>query len=302
MEHSVIQILLEAFQKNRLPQSILFYGESTKNFDSYTTPLFQQILDTNLNPEAHPDYFALYPTGKMQIIKIEMIRELIKKVQHSANQGGRKIVVIHEADKMNSSSANAFLKTLEEPPDDTILFLFTSKLYSVLETIRSRCLKFKISSELPVISIPSWNSWFEEYEAWLHKVHLKVRDRLEIAELVLNAYALTAKMENILKELAKQDWNALKDQLPEHLDEDSMIAMETASEKGARSRFLQELERANQQIFRKILQQENTAPVIKLARTTDCLEKLNGLMGVNFNQANAMENYFLNALRIWSAK
>ncbi|MDP8204339.1 MAG: DNA polymerase III subunit delta' [Candidatus Tenebribacter mawsonii] len=72
-------------------------------------------------------------------IRIASIRMLEHRVQLSPNEGNYKICIIEHADQMNIKAANAFLKTLEEPPEDTIIILTTSKPNSLLPTIISRC-------------------------------------------------------------------------------------------------------------------------------------------------------------------
>ncbi len=61
------------------------------------------------------------------------------RIQLSPNEGNYKICIIEHADTMTIQAANAFLKTLEEPPEDTIIILTTSKPNSLLPTIISRC-------------------------------------------------------------------------------------------------------------------------------------------------------------------
>ena len=72
------------------------------------------------------------------------MRRLIDDLQKTSNQGGHKVAIIYEAERMNKESANAFLKTLEEPPSDTILFLLTHRPYDLIDTIKSRCLTYRI--------------------------------------------------------------------------------------------------------------------------------------------------------------
>ncbi|MCF7858453.1 MAG: DNA polymerase III subunit delta' [Candidatus Cloacimonetes bacterium] len=72
-------------------------------------------------------------------IRIASIRMLEHRIQLSPNEGNYKIAIIEHADLMNVQAANAFLKTLEEPPEDTIIILTTSKPNSLLPTILSRC-------------------------------------------------------------------------------------------------------------------------------------------------------------------
>jgi DNA polymerase-3 subunit delta' len=85
----------------------------------------------------HPDFFGISPDGVF--IKIEQIRELISALSLKSYLGGRKVAVINDADAMNRSTANAFLKTLEEPPDNTVIILVTSNPSALLRTVISRC-------------------------------------------------------------------------------------------------------------------------------------------------------------------
>ena len=88
-------------------------------------------------------------------------------MQKATNQGGRKVGIVIDADRMNAASANAFLKTLEEPPAGTTLFLLTTRPYDLLDTIRSRCLNFRIPATIETIQHPDWASWVVAYREWL---------------------------------------------------------------------------------------------------------------------------------------
>ena len=75
---------------------------------------------------------------KANEIQIDTIRTIKKKVALS-NDKGRQFVIVSNADKLNSAAANAFLKTLEEPPLDTTIIITTSNKDKLLDTIKSRC-------------------------------------------------------------------------------------------------------------------------------------------------------------------
>lgn len=72
-------------------------------------------------------------------ILIEQIRNVIKRLIHMPDIGSKRIVLILEADRMTDAAANCFLKTLEEPPLDTLFILTSSRPRFLLPTIRSRC-------------------------------------------------------------------------------------------------------------------------------------------------------------------
>jgi hypothetical protein len=72
-------------------------------------------------------------------ILIEQVRKLIEQLSLMPLAGSKRYVLILEADKMTEEAANCFLKTLEEPPTDTIFVLTSARVDYLLPTIRSRC-------------------------------------------------------------------------------------------------------------------------------------------------------------------
>jgi DNA polymerase-3 subunit delta' len=72
-------------------------------------------------------------------IRRESILALQHKLEFSQQESRYRICLIEDADEMNSQTANAFLKTLEEPPSNTVIILMTTKLQSLLPTVVSRC-------------------------------------------------------------------------------------------------------------------------------------------------------------------
>jgi DNA polymerase-3 subunit delta' len=72
-------------------------------------------------------------------IKIDEIRLIDDALSFRPFEGRKKIVIVDDADTMNISAANAFLKTLEEPPEDSVIILISSRTDRLPATIRSRC-------------------------------------------------------------------------------------------------------------------------------------------------------------------
>ena len=85
----------------------------------------------------HPDLQIIRPSGAW--IKIDQIRELQKRIIYRPLEGVRKVYILTEAERMNLEAANCLLKTLEEPPADSVLILLTTNIEALLPTIRSRC-------------------------------------------------------------------------------------------------------------------------------------------------------------------
>lgn len=73
------------------------------------------------------------------IIKIDAVRDVQQRLSYRAIRGGKKVCIVDGAEKVNREAQNAFLKTLEEPPPDSVIILIVSDWASLLPTILSRC-------------------------------------------------------------------------------------------------------------------------------------------------------------------
>ncbi|MDZ4655612.1 MAG: DNA polymerase III subunit delta' [Coriobacteriia bacterium] len=102
----------------------------------------------------HPDVRVLRPAGAATYM-IEQVREVIHDVHLKPVQASHKVYIFEEADRFNAGSANAFLKTLEEPPDDVVIVLLTRSFDAVIPTIASRCqvVRFRPVPESVAISV-----------------------------------------------------------------------------------------------------------------------------------------------------
>ncbi len=123
--------------------------------------------------DSHPDFRLLQPemlslegeesedvkpvSGKKpsKQISVDQVRGLVDFIGLSAHQGGRRVVVIHPAEAMNTNAANALLKNLEEPPQGLLFILVSHKPQQLLPTILSRCLSFALAAP-DVTSATRW--------------------------------------------------------------------------------------------------------------------------------------------------
>ncbi len=86
----------------------------------------------------HPDVHHIVPEGPL--IPVDLIREVVvPEAARSPFEARMKVFIIEEAERMNPAAQNALLKTLEEPPADTVFILISDREDELLETIRSRC-------------------------------------------------------------------------------------------------------------------------------------------------------------------
>lgn len=94
-----------------------------------------------IEARTHPDFFVIEPDRTLPnpVIKIEQVRELEQQIVYQPLVARKRIILIDEADRMSLSAANALLKTLEEPPDHSVLLLVSSRPSALPATVRSRC-------------------------------------------------------------------------------------------------------------------------------------------------------------------
>lgn len=87
----------------------------------------------------HPDIAIVEPDEPGRPIRIDKIRQLTDFAHKTAQQGGRRVIIMNPAEAMNINAANALLKCLEEPGEDTLFLLVSARAGDMLPTIRSRC-------------------------------------------------------------------------------------------------------------------------------------------------------------------
>ncbi|QSX32174.1 DNA polymerase III subunit delta' [Shewanella avicenniae] len=146
--------------------------------DNHTNPACGQCRACRLLAAGnHPDVYWLKAEGNQ--IKVEQVRELCQSLAATAQQGGYRIAVIQQSERMNQAAANALLKTLEEPGRNTLLLLQTDIAGGLLPTITSRCQRVNVQP-------PSLN----DVAAWLQPLTLSIADLAWSLPVVGGAIAL----------------------------------------------------------------------------------------------------------------
>jgi DNA polymerase-3 subunit delta' len=95
--------------------------------------------------ENHPDFHTLTILPEKKLIGINQIHELRNKLYESAFLGKNKAIILPHLEKISLDGLNAFLKILEEPPENTYFFLVSDFLNQVPMTIQSRCFDIKVN-------------------------------------------------------------------------------------------------------------------------------------------------------------
>jgi DNA polymerase-3 subunit delta' len=145
---TALQYLDRARERGHLAHAYIVSG-----LDTTARLAFAAELARRLNESTAPDLAAMGAEGvhlveaqtKSRAIGIDQIRQLEHVIHQRAVQGRYKIGVIVEAERMTTQATNAFLKTLEEPPPDSLLLLLTGTPSRLLETVVSRCLRLALA-------------------------------------------------------------------------------------------------------------------------------------------------------------
>jgi DNA polymerase-3 subunit delta' len=300
---------LEAnFEKGRLAHAILLKGDDLALLESVALALAGSILKSKGKADAHADYFTLRPSKKSRRIIVgergkdepNTMRHLIRELNQTSNQGGYKVAVVYEADRLNPQAANAFLKTLEEPPPQTLILLLSTRPYDIIETIRSRSFQFKIPSKLNRERDEDWTQWISDYRSWIKWLHVdSASARTEPDRAILQAYGLLSRFVDKVEANSNASWKEQADSVPEHLSDEELDAMKVGLQKGIRDKLLIDIEEATR-LAAIELSHEVPFPSGALTQAIAALESCMGLLALNMKDDAALEGFFLRSLKIWT--
>ena len=234
--------LSNAFRSGRPAQGYIIvgpvYGEGTELAQWIGTQLIGQL--STVAEHAHPDMPWFEPEKKSRIIDVEMMRErILPMAQQSALSGGWKIPVIVSADRMKAEAANAFLKTLEEPPPRTLFLLLADSLTEMLPTIVSRC---------QVIQVGGVRKLDEPWRSQVLEMLSGIREKSVFLDTA-RAELLTAVLDEMMARAEKVVREERKDR-PVEDDEDTLKALVGAKAKGWRNDLLLTIEQWMQDLVR----------------------------------------------------
>jgi len=141
------RLLEKALAEGRLGHAYLISGEPGSGVEEFANEVAGLFLGTGaIQVQKDPDFHVIEPGSKSRRILIEQVRELEEAIHRTPEKGSRKVAVIRDADRLMVQAANAFLKTLEEPTEGSLLLLTTQLPEALLETIRSRCIAVVLHS------------------------------------------------------------------------------------------------------------------------------------------------------------
>jgi DNA polymerase-3 subunit delta' len=181
----------------------------------------------------HPDTYWVRAESKSRIITIDQMRELMQVISLKPTEGGYKVAGIIGADRLNVQAANAFLKTLEEPPPKSLFILASIAPQQILETILSRCLRLNFAGmghrRLP----PAQLEWLGAFSDLAGQDQKSLMGRYRLLDVLLGKL------------------NQLKDSIEEALTAQSPLQRYKDAEKQLQEKWEDELKAAIEAEYRR---------------------------------------------------
>ena len=248
-----VQLLQRSLARGRLGHAYLFTGETLADLEHLARTLAKTLncrqpvrsagiatdcCDECLNcrkiaDDLHADVHWARPESKSRIITIDQTRDLMQQIQLKPTEAGYKIAVIAGADRLNAQAANAFLKTLEEPPAKSVLILLSTEPSRILETILSRCLRLNFSAETARTLTAEQANWLQKFSSAAALEQKSLFGRYRLLDALL------------------QQLNAIREQVDETLSARSPLEKHNDVDKDLREKWEEELKAAIEAEYRR---------------------------------------------------
>ena len=179
---NVFDELIKIYKNGKFPNKILFSGMSgtgkstfayhlTNYFLSFDEEEKYDISENKINENnksykltfdnCHPNFFKIDLKEDKKNIEISQIREMINFINKTSFDNKNRIILINKVELLNANSANALLKNIEEPNDKVFFFLIHNNEKKIIQTLKSRCIEFKLRLNKENIKTIV-NSFFDE--------------------------------------------------------------------------------------------------------------------------------------------
>ena len=148
--NSYLEKFVSLYKYDKLPSKILISGKKGIGKSLLINNFLLKIFNSNNDHElitnmTHPNILNIKKTNDKKNIEIDQIREVVKFTNQSSFNNKARFIIIDDAEFLNINSSNALLKNLEEPNENVFFILIFNSDMSLLDTIKSRCIEFKIN-------------------------------------------------------------------------------------------------------------------------------------------------------------
>ncbi len=180
-----VQLLQRSLARGRLGHAYLFTGDSLEDLEIPARTLAKTLNCLNpvkisgvaadccdeclncrkIENNNHGDIHWSRPESKSRVITIDQMRDVMQQIQLKPTEDGYKIAILLGADRLNVQAANAFLKTLEEPPPKSVIILLSTEPSRILETILSRCLRLNFATGAVRTLSAEQSYWLQQFSS-----------------------------------------------------------------------------------------------------------------------------------------
>ena len=248
-----VQLLQRSLARGRLGHAYLFTGDSLEELETLARTLAKTLNCLNpvktsgvatdccddclncrkIENDNHGDIHWSRPESKSRVITIDQMRDVMQQIQLKPTEAGYKIAILVGADRLNVQAANAFLKTLEEPPPKSVIILLSTEPSRILETILSRCLRlnFATGAARPLSAEQSY--WLQQFSSAAAAGQKSLFGRYRLLDSLL------------------QRLGAIREKVDESLSTRSPLEKHTEAEKDLREKWEDELKAAIEAEYRR---------------------------------------------------
>lgn len=232
-----VELLQRSFARQRLGHAYLFSGDDLERLELVARTLAKTLNCQNPRqsqtvagaPDScdaclscrkiegvnHPDVQWVRPESKSRVVTIDQMRDLMQTIFLKPTEAEYKVAIIAGADRLNPQAANAFLKTLEEPPPRSVLILLTTEPGRILETIISRCLRLNFSAGAERFQDETFVTWLRQFSDTAVAERGSILSRYRLLSVLLGRL-------NALKEKVEEEMTA-RSPLEKHDDLDPKL-------------------------------------------------------------------------------
>ncbi len=218
-----VELLQRSLARQRLGHAYLFSGDDLERLElvartlaktlncqnprqSSTVPGAPDSCDAclacrKIDGTNHSDVQWVRPESKSRIITIDQMRDVMQTIFLKPTEAEYKVVIIAGADRLNVQAANAFLKTLEEPPPRSVLILLSTEPGRILETILSRCLRLNFSAGSERFQDETFVAWLRHFSDTAVAERGSILSRYRLLSVLLGRL-------NALKEKVEEEMTA----------------------------------------------------------------------------------------------
>lgn len=244
-----VQLLQRSLERGRLAHAYLFTGHELAELEAIARTLAKTLncqqpvrgekgiaidsCDACVNCRKiengnHADVHWVRPESKSRIVSVDQMRDLMQNINLRPTEAEYKVATIVAADRLNVQGANAFLKTLEEPPAKSILILLTTEPQRLLETILSRCLRLNFSGDGPRPLAPEQKEWLAAFSEMAAAEQKSLIGRYRLMDVLLKKLTDTkaAIEETLTAQSPLQRYDDVEKDLREKWEEELTAAIE----------------------------------------------------------------------------